>query len=160
MESKAWRQGIQKGLSIIMHVGRKKLIFIVGLSSLILLFAGVIAMAKNVQYSIVPRPDGGYTVSILSSKRHWSPLTAEGIFPKENATYQIEILGQGKDWSYRNQKGYYYSLAEIKCDRIHWDLGYVWLDSERKTLYFNLFWVSAPDKLIKANINGKYVVQE
>jgi hypothetical protein len=138
--------------------GKSLLIPVLG--SLILLMIGVKAMAKHITYSVTARQDGGYTLAIDVSKRHWMPITAEGFFPKEEISYQIEIVGQGDNWSYRNQNGYYYSLNEISCNNNNWDLGYVWVDSKRENLYINLYWVSEPDKLVETHINGKYVLKQ
>lgn len=112
------------------------------------------------EYSITERPDGGYSLSIVLYKRYWKLITAEGIFPSVRRTYTIELTGQGSDWVYRNQKGYYYSLDEIKSVQKEWDIGYAWLSDDRKYLYLNLFWVKAPDSVTPADVNGRYQVQK
>lgn len=114
------------------------------------------SMANDAEYTISIRPDGGYTLVINKSIRHWNPITAEGIFPKETKHYIIDIVGKGNDWSNRNQNGYYFTSKEIKCNKKAWDFGYAWIDNERKYLYLNLFWVSSPDGYTPADVNGKY----
>lgn len=114
--------------------------------------------ANDIEYSIINRPDGGYSLNVKFLKRHWTPITAEGIFPIEKKNYQVDIIGKGKDWTFRNQKGYYYSSDDIKSNPKAWDFGYAWVDADRKNLYLNLFWVSSPDKLIPSDISGKYLL--
>lgn len=138
----------------------RKYFFILLLISLNFFLLGENAMAKEIEYSVSLRSDGGYTLLITCSKRHWNPITAEGFFPKEKEIYKIELIGEGEDWSYRNQNGYYYSLQKIISNKNHWDLGYVWVDLNRKFLYINLFWISSPNKLIESDINGKYILRE
>jgi len=115
-------------------------------------------IAEDMEYTVLVRPDGGYTLTITKSKRHWKPITAEGIFPKETKNYTIDIIGKGEDWSNRNQNGYYYTFEAIKCNRKAWDFGYAWVDNERKHLYLNLYWVSSPDDYTPSDVNGKYLL--
>jgi len=116
--------------------------------------------AKDVKYSVSRKPDGGYTLNINIVKRHWKPITAEGFFPVERTSYVIDVMGKGRDWTYRAQSGFYYSSAEIKCRHQSWDFGYAWIDSERKYLYLNFYWVSSPDDIIPSDVNGKYRLSE
>ena len=115
-------------------------------------------IAKDIGYTVLVRPDGGYTLTITKSKRHWKPITAEGIFPKETKNYTIDIIGKGEDWSNRNQHGYYYASEAIKCNRKAWDFGYAWVDNKRKYLYLNLYWASSPDDNTSSDVNGKYLL--
>lgn len=112
--------------------------------------------AKDMKHTVSLRPDGGYNIDVTISKRHMQLITAEGIFPKEIKNFKIEIIGKGKNWSYRNQNGFFYGIEQIKCLNNAWDFGYAWVDSERKYLYLNLYWVSSPDSLIPSDVNGKY----
>ena len=112
--------------------------------------------AQNNEYKIASRPDGGYSLDIVVHKRHWKPITAEGIFPKETKNYSMDIIGEGIDWSFRNQDGYYYSIEQIMSKNKSWDIGFAWVDSKREYLYLNLYWVSAPNEMIPSDVNGKY----
>ena len=116
--------------------------------------------AQSREYTILTRPDGGYKIDITYNKRHWKPITAEGIFPKEIKKYTIEIIGKGKDWSFRNQEGFYYSAEEVQSKKKAWDFGYAWIDSERRFLYLNFYWVSAPKNVTPSDVNGKYKINK
>ncbi len=116
------------------------------------------SFAKDMEYSIADRPDGGYSLSLIYLKRHWTPITAEGIFPTERKSYTVNIIGKGKDWTFRNQKGYYYSLNDISSLQKAWDFGYAWVDADRKYLYLNLYWVSSPEGMTPSDVNGKYLL--
>ena len=110
------------------------------------------------EYIVSQRVDGGYDVKIVMTKRHWSPITAEGPFPKVVMEYSINFIGKGKDWSYRNQIGYFYSKNDIH--NMPEDVGYAWVDIKREYIYLNFFEVSSPDKLIPSPINGKYSLKQ
>jgi hypothetical protein len=86
------------------------------------------------------------------------PITAEGFFPKVERSYTIELISQGKDWSFRNQNGFYYPLDQIKSSDKAWDIGYAWIDAERKYIYINFYWVNSPDGLRPSDVNGKYKI--
>jgi hypothetical protein len=128
------------------------------IASLLIFFFGNISMAQNLEYNISIRPDGGYKLLINYSKRVWQPITAEGFFPKIERSYTIELISKGKDWSFRNQKGFYYPLEKIQSADKAWDIGYAWVDANRKYIYLNLFWVKSPDGLTPSDVNGKYVI--
>ena len=113
----------------------------------------------NKEYSVTSRSDGGYSLDIVIHKRYWKLITAEGIFPKQRHIYNIEVIGKGKDWTYRNQKGYQYSLDDIKSNQKGWDVGFAWVNADRKHIYFNLSWVKSPDKQIPSDLNGKYSLE-
>jgi len=132
---------------------------IIAITALLLVFSvSNKSIAEETKYEISPLPNGGYSVDIVLVKRHWKPITAEGFFPIERKTYKFEIIGKGEDWSNRNPKGFYYSTNEIISKRELWDLGYAWVDPLRKYIYFNFYWVSAPDEIIPSDINGKYPI--
>ena len=57
-----------------------------------------VGISKNIKHQIQKRPDGGYMIILSGSIRHLSPITAEGVFPKQEIHYQIELKGEGKDW--------------------------------------------------------------
>ncbi len=116
-------------------------------------------MANNKMYSITTREDGGYTIIINTSKRLLVPLTSEGIFPKIEKNYQIDLIGKGKDWKHRGHEGYFYSIEKMESKYIKLDVGYAWIDKERKTLYINIYFVEIPDKIISADINGVYEIK-
>ena len=118
------------------------------------------SFAKDVEYSVTERPDGGYTLNITYSKRHWIPITAEGFFPLEKDNFTIDIIGKGKDYTPRNQKGYYYTQEDVKSIGKLWDFGYAWIDADRKYLYLNLYWVSLPDRIVPSKVNGKYILKK
>jgi hypothetical protein len=118
------------------------------------------AMASNIEYTVSRRSDRGYTLEIYIEKRHWKPITAEGFFPVEKKSYSIEIIGDGKDWSYREQNGYFYPLEQIQSIKKHWDIGYAWVDADRKYIYLNLYWVNAPDGLKRSDVSGKYTIDK
>ena len=110
------------------------------------------------EYRIAEMPDGGYSLNVVIYKRYL--LTADGIFPSVRRTFTIELTGKGKNWDYRNQKGYYYSLDEIKSIQKQWDFGYAWLTDDRKCLYLNFFWVKAPDSVTNADVTGRYQLED
>jgi hypothetical protein len=114
------------------------------------------SFAKDVEYSVTERPDGGYTLNINYSKRHWIPITGEGFFPLEKGNYTIDIIGKGKDYTSRQEKGYYYTPEDVKSVGKLWDFGYAWIDTERTYLYLNMYWVSLPDGIVPSKLNGKY----
>jgi len=116
--------------------------------------AGCSTIRKS--YTSQPRSDGGVSLQIRGVKRYWMPLTPEGPFPKQSVHHDVDLIGPGKDWSYRSQEGFYYTPQEISCKNPHWDLGYAWMDKDRKHVTFNLYWASAPDRLSPADINGRY----
>lgn len=125
---------------------------------ILILYLSIFGAGSTVkmEYAIADRPDSGYLLNIVLYKRYWKLITAEGIFPKKRLTYAIEIVGKGRDWSYRNQKGYFYSLDEIKSTDKGWDFGYAWVDAEREYLYLNLYWVNSPNRIIPSDINGTF----
>ena len=49
------------------------------------------------EYVITPRPDGGYSLTIVYERRQWSVLHPEGILPKIRKVFVIDIVGKGKD---------------------------------------------------------------
>jgi hypothetical protein len=105
------------------------------------------------------RVDGGYTLTLTGTERHLLPITAEGMFPKSQTNHKIVLKGKGKDWSYRNQPGYFYSFPEdIEASAISWDVGYVWVDKNRETIYLNFYWIKSPDALTASKINGAYKI--
>lgn len=116
--------------------------------------------AMERQYTIVPKSDGGYLIDLVSEKRIWVPITAEGIFPKKTSRYQLELTGKGSDWAYRNQAGYYYSYEQIASKQKDWDFGYAWIDADRRYIYLNLYQVKSPDEMIPSDINGKYTIRK
>ncbi len=125
----------------------------------ILLLAALVVLesvAGNSDYQLTSGPDGTYIVNVCFVKRHWEPFTAEGFCSVERESYSVEIAGKERLWGRRGQNGYYYSLDEVKCVPESWDLGYAWIDSERKYLYLNFYWVSSPDNIIPSDVNGKY----
>ena len=69
------------------------------------------------EYFIAERPDEGYSLNIGLSTWYWELIAAEGMFPSLRRALTIELTGKGMNWSYRNQKGYYYSLDEIKSSQ-------------------------------------------
>ncbi len=83
-------------------------------------------------YTSQPRSDGGVSLQIRGVKRYWMPLTAEGPFPKQSVNYDVDLVRLGKDWSFRGQEGFYYAAEEISCKTPHWDLGYAWMDKDRR----------------------------
>lgn len=121
-----------------------------------ILFLSSNCNAQNSEYKISSRPDGGYSLDIVVHKRHWKPITAEGIFPKETKNYSMDIIGKGKDWSFRNQEGYYYAIEQIESKNKAWDIGFAWVDNKLEYLYLNLYWVSAPNEITPSDVNGKY----
>ncbi len=139
-------------------VKRKHLL--IGLAVLFVVYLSVFGLGStiNKDYSISPQPDGGYLLNVTTQKLHWQLITPEGTFPKETLHFKISLSGKGRDWSYRNQKGYYYSIEDIKTNMHHWDLGYAWIDAENKYLHLNLFWVHSPDGVIASDVNGKYSI--
>ncbi len=113
--------------------------------------------SKDIKHQIKKRADGGYSLILTGSVRHIILLSPEGPFPKVGINYQIDLKGGGKDWEFRNQPGYYYSYPEnIECKTTHWDLGYAWVDKNRKTINLNFYWVMSPDTLEAALVNGSY----
>ena len=114
------------------------------------------SLAKDVQCTVKNRSDGGYTLTITYLKRHWKPITAEGFFPVERKYYVIGIVGSGEDLSYREKNGFYYPLDKIVSEDVAWDLGYAWIDAERKYIYLNLYWISPPDGLTPSGASGRY----
>lgn len=116
-------------------------------------------MAGSKEYTVQARADGGYSIHVTVTIRHWQPITAEGFFPKERLSYTIEIVGGGKDWSYRNQPGYFYSQKDVLCKGGGpWDFGYAWVDTKREYIYLNFFRVSAPDSRTASEVNGRYLI--
>ena len=115
-------------------------------------------MADNNKYTVTSRGDGGYTLDIFVSKRVWKMITSEGFFPKQEYGCIIEIIGEGQQWTeqVKGIDGYFYSLDKIESKKKYWDIGYAWIDPNRDHLYLNLYWVSAPDKIVPAGVNGKY----
>lgn len=110
--------------------------------------------AKDINYKITDRSDGGYSIALDISKTN--VFSADGFFQKIKNHYVLNLIGKGKDWSYRNQKGYYYGLNDISSNTLGWDFGYAWVDADRTHLYLNLYWVSSPDSMIPSDLNGKY----
>ncbi|NPU83486.1 MAG: hypothetical protein HPY65_03275 [Syntrophaceae bacterium] len=124
---------------------------------LIIVFSMVVnSLAADLQYTVTDRPDGGYTIKIECKKRIWRPITAEGFFPVHRSSYVIEFKGKGVDWTFRNAEGYYYSFQEIVSKDRSWDLGYAWVDLDRKYLYLSLFWAIHPDDVKPHYVNGRY----
>jgi len=125
------------------------------ISSLVLcVLAAPCSSRADVEYTVSSRPDGGYILHIAYSKRHF--FTAEGMFPLEKRNFVVEIKGNGTTWNWANPKGTYYSSDEVTSERQAWDVGYAWMDPERKSLYLNFYWVSPPDGLLPSDVNGKY----
>jgi hypothetical protein len=118
------------------------------------------SMADSKNYSVTKKNDGGYTLSISYSKRIWKPITAEGIFPKEEGSYELNLIGKGEDWSSEGEPGFFYSLDKIESKKAHWEVGFAWVDKERSAIYLNLYWVSPPDKLMPMAINGTYKINQ
>ncbi len=117
--------------------------------------------SKEIKHQIKKRADGGYALILTGSVRHLIPLSAEGFFPKVGINYQIDLKGSGKDWEFRNQPGFYYSYPdniECKTPRCNWDMGYAWVDKNRKTINLNFYWVMSPDSLEAASVNGSYKI--
>lgn len=114
------------------------------------------SMASNIKYTITEREDGGYTIIINTSKRLLKMITAEGFFPKIEKGYKIELIGNGQDWKHRGYEGYFYSIEKMKSKQIKLDVGYAWVDKERKYLYLNIYFAELPDKIISSEINGMY----
>jgi hypothetical protein len=112
--------------------------------------------AKDMNYKVEVRSDGGYSLEIEITKTNL--FSADGFFRKIKNLYVIDLIGKGKDWSYRNQKGLYYSQDEILSKTTDWDFGYAWIDIERMYIYLNLYWVSGPDGMIPSDLNGKYKI--
>jgi hypothetical protein len=135
-------------------LSRLAIIFSVALTLLITTETKCLSADKK--YTVTARSDGGYSLEIELQKRHWKPITAEGIFPVEKKNYSIEIIGTGEDWSYRNQKGYYYGCDMIKSSGKICDFGYAWVSADRKYLYLNLYWVTSPDRMTPSDVNGRY----
>jgi len=142
-----------------MKYSRSVLIVIAVIVMLYLSIYGAGSSVKK-EYLITERPDGGYSLNIVISTRYWKLITAEGIFPSMRRALTIELSGKGVDWSYRNQRGYYYSLDEINSMRKEWDIGYAWVSDDRKYVHLNMFWVNAPDSVSTSDINGKYEIQK
>ena len=117
-------------------------------------------MANEKQYTVENRLDGGYTITLTINKRHWKPFTAEGFFPRQRIHFVIEIIGEGKNWSKNKQEGYFYPTEYVISKGKAWDFGYAWIDLEKKTLYLNFFWASAPNDIIPSDVNGKYKLCE
>lgn len=115
---------------------------------------------ESLKYSVTNKNDGGYELSITCVVRSFLPVTVEGFFPKRTTQYHISIMGRGKDLSYRNHNGYYYSINEISSNHNTWDLGYVWVDKERKNIYLNLYWLSTPGGLKPSEVHGKYQIKQ
>ncbi len=116
------------------------------------------SFAKDIKYSVTERPEGGYTLNISYSKRHWIPITAEGMFPLEEGNYTIDVIGKGRKKTFWNGslEGYYYTQEDIKSLSTLWNFGYAWIDADREYLYLNLYWASFPDSIVPSKINGKY----
>jgi len=113
-----------------------------------------LAMVKN--YKITVNTDGGYTLEIDTEKT--DIFSADGFLHKEKLHYVIKLIGNGENWSYRSQKGYFYSEHEILSNNRYWDIGYAWVDIERKYIYLNLYWVRYPDGMSSSDVNGKYEI--
>jgi len=129
------------------------------LISFLLLYLGISeSHAKDINYSVTSTGNGGYSLDIAVSKTIF--FSADGLFQKVRTHYSIDLIGKGKDWSYRNQKGYYYSLDDIVADKTNWDIGYAWVDIDRKYIYLNFYWASSPEDLIPSDVNGKYRIEE
>jgi len=111
-------------------------------------------------YTAQPRADGGVSLQIRGSKRWWYPVTAEGPFPTQRIYHDIELIGPGEDWSFREQNGFFYASKDISCKTPLWDLGYAWMDRDRKHVSLNLYWASAPDHVKAADINGRYLTDK
>ncbi len=112
--------------------------------------------AKDINYKVSTNPDGGYTMEIEVNKT--TLFTADGFLKKENSRYTINLTGKGENWSYRDQKGFFYSPDKISCKTPIWDIGYAWVDTDRKHIYLNLYWVSYPDGMRPSDVNGKYEI--
>lgn len=136
-----------------------KYLWVVVIGAILVLCVAIFGPGKTVsrEYIIAERPDGGYSLNAVIYKRYL--ITADGIFTGVRRTFTIVLIGKGRDLSYRNQKGYYYSLDEIKSTQKEWDLGYAWISDNHKYLYLNLFWVKAPDSVTPADVNGRYKLQ-
>jgi len=114
--------------------------------------------AKDIKYSVTSTGNGGYSLDIAVSKTIF--FSADGLFQNVRNHYSIDLIGKGKDWSYKNQKGFYYSLNDIESTQAYWDIGYAWVDIDRKYIYLNFYWVSSPDNLIPSDVNGRYRIEE
>ncbi|HOI72877.1 MAG: hypothetical protein HPY65_16680 [Syntrophaceae bacterium] len=137
-----------------------RIVFFVVLTFVISFSMSGKSFAKDIQYTVTKRTDGGYTLKIVCKKRIWKPITAEGFFPVQETNHEIDFIGRGEDLSYRARPGYYYSLNKIESKSKSWDLGYAWVDPERKYLYLNLYWIKVPDDLAPINANGRYRLDE
>lgn len=115
-------------------------------------------LAQKLEYKVTPRADGGYSIDIQYTKRHWLPFSAEGPFPKESGHSIVELIGKGKDWAYRNQDGFVYLKEYIR--NMPEDIGYIWIDRKREYIYINCYSISSPDKVVPSLINGKYRISE
>ena len=136
-------------------------------SILIFLFPSIISSCvnlgayQNVDYQVIQKDDGGYTVNIKGYTQIVAPITAEGSFPKQQLNYQIELVGDGKEWTYRNQPGFYFSFPkDIHCKREPGEIGYAWVDINKEYIYLNFYWIQAPDSLIESRLNGKYKIKK
>ena len=115
----------------------------------------------GLEYQIGNRADGGFELTIICQRRIQKMITAEGFFPKTKKTFKISLIGNGNAWSEkRNQEGFFYPIEKIVCKAKAWDMGYVWVDQDRKNIFLNFYWVQSPNKLKPSIINAKYPIPE
>ena len=115
---------------------------------------------NQIESEVTKREDGGYTLLLRGYTRYMIPITAEGFFPKQGIYRQIDLIGEGIDWEYRNQRGYYYPYPDkVDSHHPHWDIGYAWVDKEKKNIYINFYWIDSPDSLKETRINGAYRIK-
>jgi len=133
------------------------------LISILVLISVIISLALPIptyagvdNYVVSKRADGGYTLAIRYSKRHWQPITVEGFFPLEKGICVVELKGKGKKREYKNLKGTYYGADNIGGRFENWDVGYAWIDEKENLLYLKLFWAAPPDDTIESYVNGEY----
>lgn len=110
---------------------------------------------KKVDYS-ASRSADGYAITIIVHKRYLIPITVEGPFPSVTTRYSLLLVGDGVSWSYRGQDGFYYDASQVRIKNRSYDMGYAWMDSERKHVNLNFYWVASPNGLEPADINGRY----
>ena len=115
----------------------------------------------GLEYQIENRTDGGFELTVICERQIQKLITAEGLFPKVKKIFKISLIGEGDDWSEkRNQKGFFYSPEKIICKAKAWEIGYVWVDQDRKNVFLNFYWVDSPDNLKPSIINAKYPIPE
>ena len=117
-------------------------------------------ITRKINHKTKVRDDGGFSLTLDGTIQSLMPITAEGFFPKRQINYKILLRGKGKEWSYRNQSGYFYSFPEdIEAKPQSWDIGYVWVDKNRETIFLNFYWIKSPDSLSDSEVNGSYRIK-